>query len=342
MKNTWECEGDCFNGEGIKRWKDGGVEKGNWKNGELIGFGYQYFGKTSEFAGDSYEGEFLDVYHGYGKYTDVSEDAVYTGEWENGKADGKGKVIFGKNSKHPYGYYDGEWKNGKRHGYGIKYWGESGQWANNKYEGEWKDDVMDGHGRCDWADGGYYIGEWENGEQHGKGTYTFPDGEKLESTWEKGYCRELAIKLWGESASTFSALIGQLNDSTYTSGQKFIDALTIACKELSSDPQCSIDFEKLKYLYDSARKDNLTALSKLTFIEEYDDEIKLKIEYTYVLLAVQELFNELNDWFEITESGDFAAIEKINEKIAAKAVLLAQQQTKFKKTEKRFDEKYSK
>lgn len=171
MRNTWECEGNCYNGEGTKKWKDGGIEKGTWENGELIGQGYQFFGKTSDFAGDSYEGEFLNGYYGYGKYIDVSEDATYIGYWKNGKADGNGKLTFGQNSEYPNRYYEGEWQNGQRHGYGVKFWGEAGDYTNNRYEGKWKDDEMDGIGRYDWPDKGTYIGPWKNGEQHGEGIY---------------------------------------------------------------------------------------------------------------------------------------------------------------------------
>ncbi|XOV67661.1 MAG: hypothetical protein ACFHU9_00550 [Fluviicola sp.] len=194
----WTCKGDCENGKGTKLWNDGGYEKGKWKNGKLNGHGRQYFGSTSEFSGDTYEGEFKnDLYHGYGVYYDKSEDSKYSGEFKIGMPDGKGKATWGKDSKYPNRYYDGEWKLGLMHGYGTKFWGQAevAQYTNNKYTGEWKNDEMDGEGKYEWADGSYYQGPWKNGDQHGKGVYVFPDGEVFEGFWIEGYCPELAQKL---------------------------------------------------------------------------------------------------------------------------------------------------
>jgi hypothetical protein len=196
--NSWNCDGNCSNGYGIKNWKDGGLEKGYWVNDELVGKGFQFFGKTSKFAGDSYEGDFQNGYHGFGTYISVSMGAIYTGEWQYGNSHGKGKLTFGLNSEFPNRYYDGEWKDHKRHGYGIKFWGEAGAHTNDKYAGEWKNDEMYGYGRYDWSDGSYYKGYWKDGKQDGEGIYTFSDGKEFNGVWNDGYCKELAIILYGE------------------------------------------------------------------------------------------------------------------------------------------------
>lgn len=197
-KNNWTCIGDCENGEGTKIWDDGGKEKGTWKNEKLNGKGFQFFGETSEFSGDTYEGEFRDdIYYGYGTYYDKSEDSKYIGEWKNGKPNGKGKATWGDKSKYPNRYYDGEWKDGLMHGFGTKFWGQAEveKYTNNKYTGEWKNDEMHGIGKYEWADGSYYEGPWKNGEQHGEGVYVFADGETFKGTWIDGYCEELAKKI---------------------------------------------------------------------------------------------------------------------------------------------------
>ena len=340
MRNTWVCEGNCFDGEGIRKWKDGGIEKGTWKDGELVGWGYQYFGKISELAGDSYEGYFYQSdYHGYGKYIDVSEDAIYVGEWKNGKPDGKGKSTWNRTQA----YYEGDWKNGKWHGNGIRYWGESGKHANDKYEGEWKDDEMDGFGNYYWADGSYYVGEWRNGVQHGKGIYTFSNGEKLESIWRNGYCRELAINFWGESASTFYELIEEFNVKSVASGQPFIDAMSIALKHLLADPNSSINLEELKQLHLSAIRDNATVLSRLANIEEFDKKIKLKTEFTKLILTLHEFYNEFEKLFKILENGtNFdSKIESVNKQIYKKALQMKKQEGKFYQIREKFEKKYS-
>jgi len=339
--NTWVCEGNCFNGEGIKRWRDGGFEKGTWIYGELTGFGHQYFGKKSEFAGDSYEGYFYQSdYHGYGKYIDVSEDAVYIGEWKNGKPDGKGKSVWGKTQA----YYDGDWKNGKWHGNGIRYWGESGKHAYDKYEGEWKDDKMDGFGIYYWADGGYHVGEWKNGDQHGKGTYTFPNGEKLESIWSRGWCYELAVKKWGvESAKTYNNLIGELDVMNIESFQPFIDAISIALKQLQADPNSLINLEKLENLFLDGKRDNTIILSRLDNIEEYDTKTKLKAEFTKLILMVHEVYNEFDKWFELLKnrSNYNDKIDAVYEKIYKKVILMKKQEEKFWKIRKKFEKRNS-
>jgi len=47
-------EGDCHNGNGTIEWTDGGFKKGHWINGELTGKGTQFYGSSTEFAGDIY------------------------------------------------------------------------------------------------------------------------------------------------------------------------------------------------------------------------------------------------------------------------------------------------
>ena len=50
---------------------------------------------------------------GFMKYT----EAIYEGEWKNGKNEGKGKItIFLEEGK--CDIYEGEWKNGVKNGYG--------------------------------------------------------------------------------------------------------------------------------------------------------------------------------------------------------------------------------
>jgi hypothetical protein len=196
-KNSSKCvEGNCENGKGRLEWKDGGYMEGQWVNGKLTGLGIEYFGKTSEFYGDTYKGEFKEnVYHGHGIYYDKSEDNTYEGQWNNGKSNGKGKLTSGSKAKFPGMWYDGEWKNGQMHGNGIKFWGSTGEHAKNKYVGQWRYDKMEGKGTYYWPDGGYYEGPWMNGEQQGNGVYVFGNGEVFKGYWDKGYCEALAKKM---------------------------------------------------------------------------------------------------------------------------------------------------
>lgn len=112
--------GNCYNGNGTRLQKDRGYEKGTWKNGRLNGQGKQFFGKTSDFAGDIYNGEFKeDKYDDKGTYYDKSVGSTYVGDFKNGQADGFGIVTFDSGSNFTNQYYKGEWKNGKKEGYGT-------------------------------------------------------------------------------------------------------------------------------------------------------------------------------------------------------------------------------
>ena len=341
VKNTWECDGDCYNGEGTKRWKDGGIEKGTWKKGELIGQGYQFFGKTSEFAGDSYEGEFLNGYNGLGKYIDISEDATYIGYWKNGKENGKGKLTFGKNAKYPNRYYDGEWLNGKRNGHGVKFWGDAGEYTNNRYEGDWKNDKMDGLGRYDWPNQGTYIGPWENGEQNGKGIYIFSNGDTLKSTWINGYCRKLSVILNGENASSFKALIEEINEPAQKSSQKFIDLTTKELTSFGNDPMYNIDYKSLRSLLDSALLYQSIVLPKLNSLKEYDNKITYKQDFLSFKYALKDVLDEFDIWLNLVlNNGDEEKIEQAYNEVFVRLQKMKEKQKDFEETKTEFIEKY--
>lgn len=86
----------------------------------------------------------------YGTFTGLN-GITYEGEYENGEANGYGKMTFPK-----IGTYVGYFVDGKREGLGSFLWD-----AGDKYVGDWKDDAMSG-----------------------EGTYTFPDGYALKGIWE--------------------------------------------------------------------------------------------------------------------------------------------------------------
>ena len=183
--NKVECYGNCYTGFGEKKWSDGGHDKGNWKEGEMVGYGEQYFGSTSEFAGDTYAGQFGEGgYNGYGKYYSKKSDGLLVGYWKKGKPNGYGKSTLKIHSPNPLVYYEGNWKDGKPGGFGkmnfdngkIKY----------KYEGDFVDGLFDGMGDFYPPDGTHYKGHFTRGFKDGEGVIYFNEGKIIyayKGTW---------------------------------------------------------------------------------------------------------------------------------------------------------------
>lgn len=82
------CEGNCKNGKGKGKFRNGIIWDGNWKNGVPNGYGYNYRGNLLIYEGNVKNGS----KHGIGtQYNVKNGKIVYNGEWVNGYAYGKGK-----------------------------------------------------------------------------------------------------------------------------------------------------------------------------------------------------------------------------------------------------------
>ncbi|MFT5760159.1 MAG: hypothetical protein ACI9LM_004943 [Alteromonadaceae bacterium] len=95
-----------------------------------------------------------------GEGTFLWDGGSYTGEWRDGKRNGKGVFTWSDGSK-----YTGEWRDSERDGEGFLTWANG-----NKYTGEWRSRKRDGYGVYTWADGSKYTGEWRRGKMEGEGT----------------------------------------------------------------------------------------------------------------------------------------------------------------------------
>jgi len=191
QEKNWTCsEGNCDNGFGTRLWKDGGFEKGNWKNGKLQGSAYQFFGKTSKFARDTYEGEFSDdKFNGKGVYHGVQNGSTYAGYWKDGKPNGKGKVVFDERSEWANEYYDGDWLDGKRAGLGVGVF--SLKKGGGTYIGEWNNDKREGKGKHIYPSGDFYEGGWLNDVKHGSGIHTDSNGRAVRLYCQNGHCESV-------------------------------------------------------------------------------------------------------------------------------------------------------
>jgi hypothetical protein len=143
----------CFpHGEGIKIFADGRQYKGSFVEGKMEGQGYMlladrrtYVGSFTndevtgvgtitwpDDAGIVYQGEVNNgIIEGRGKLT--ADGNVYTGEFKNNWADGKGIMVFADGSK-----YTGYFQEGFMHGYGVLTLSNGtvikGQWVKGVYQ----------------------------------------------------------------------------------------------------------------------------------------------------------------------------------------------------------------
>lgn len=98
-----------------------------------------------------------------------SNGDIYQGEWQRGKACGKGIFLDKQGCM-----YEGEWLNDQYHGTGIE------QWDFNKivYKGEFVEGKKTGKGRFSF-DKNYYQGDFVDGQFHGQGEYFFAESSKV-------------------------------------------------------------------------------------------------------------------------------------------------------------------
>eukprot|EP00747_Dinoflagellata_sp_TGD_P060802 gnl/TRDRNA2_/TRDRNA2_152208_c0_seq1.p1 gnl/TRDRNA2_/TRDRNA2_152208_c0~~gnl/TRDRNA2_/TRDRNA2_152208_c0_seq1.p1 ORF type:complete len:950 (-),score=117.05 gnl/TRDRNA2_/TRDRNA2_152208_c0_seq1:90-2597(-) len=136
---------------------------------------------------DTFEGQFKhSAIHGAGVYT-CSDGTVYTGEFEEGRRHGKGRVEvrgasyegeFCRGLRHGHGKYespaasyDGHYLNGERHGFGKlreTVGGAEGSRLESVYEGEFVGSLKHGEGSLRSADVAY-DGSWQRSLRHGRG-----------------------------------------------------------------------------------------------------------------------------------------------------------------------------
>lgn len=196
---------------------DGSFYSGTW-NSSLQKHG---LGTLLMKDGSKYSGSFInDNIQGRGYFIDT-KGRLYAGDFENWKADGKGKITSeeepgylyigtfsnnlyeGVGEEHqPNGnYYSGSFKNGYKHGHGVLKYSDGssyeGEFFENKiqgngtykwidgriYIGDFIDNKLNGKGTTTWLDGSFYKGDYKNDQFHGYGTLQFSDGSVFEGNW---------------------------------------------------------------------------------------------------------------------------------------------------------------
>lgn len=161
---------------------DGTEYVGNWRDNLREGDGKHY---TAE---GYYDGQFKDdMYDGTGNLYLWSDKtncdmkgrwAYYSGEWVEGKMDGKG-TKYDLNGD----TYDGYFSKGKRKGEGTMYYDNG-----DVYIGEWDNDVRCGHGELKKKNGDIFIGEYVNDKRNGEGVlHIVASKRRLEGVWVDDY-----------------------------------------------------------------------------------------------------------------------------------------------------------
>lgn len=155
---------------------------------------FSYITGEAQYIGEWKKG----VRHGFGEGSCECKniEGIFQGEWKAGKPGGQGKFLTKKFT------FDGGWKDGERHGFGdyhtekLRYVGD---WAEDKkngygiityadgtrYEGEWEKDQRQGFGVCRYPDGSIYTGEWADNQRQGSGTCIYVNGNRFVGEWYK-------------------------------------------------------------------------------------------------------------------------------------------------------------
>jgi len=105
-------------------------------------------------------------------------NAVYEGNWENGRMNGQGVVLYKSGVS-----FKGNWKKGMYHGNGkITY--KLG--ITRAYTGEWHFNKRHGAGTIQLFNDDVFTGYFRNNLMHGNGIYTWKNGVSLKSKWVNG------------------------------------------------------------------------------------------------------------------------------------------------------------
>lgn len=222
----------------VKKWPDGSIYSGEWKNGKRNGTGtMKWSGAGAENASTTgIAGKLSQMgLWNYDRRGSVSAAVVaYSGSWKDDIPFKNGSFSWNNNDyyrgsfnnmqRHGYGIYHyvhgteyrGNWRNNKAHGKGLIAWKNgdkySGEWKNDRregsgtyiwhggirYKGSWHNDMMHGNGIINWTNGNRYIGQWNNNQREGKGIYLWKSGDKYEGTFVNDKRNGYGVYVWAD------------------------------------------------------------------------------------------------------------------------------------------------
>ncbi|MCI5222155.1 MAG: hypothetical protein D3924_05665 [Candidatus Electrothrix sp. AR4] len=111
-----------------------------------------------------------------------NQSITWSGECENGKADGEGVARWYEKNKE-IGSIQGVMKEGRCQGECFVRIAVGKQQI--KYVGQLEDNNLHGKGTFTWPDGNEYSGDWLQGKRHGKGRFIWKNGTEYIGDWKE-------------------------------------------------------------------------------------------------------------------------------------------------------------
>lgn len=147
----------------------GDIYEGGWESGARQGMGVCLYVDGTMYQGTWHRGK----EHGVGQLLTHDRQVIYSGEWLDGRFNGRGTYHFSNGDE-----YTGDWREGQRHGTGD-YLLKSGC----RYVGDWRENKRHGKGVFTWPDGSSYNGDWEEDSRHGRGDLALSNGLRYDGSW---------------------------------------------------------------------------------------------------------------------------------------------------------------
>jgi len=220
---------DLKNGFGTFYFSNGDRYEGNWVNDKRNGQGTYFFNNGDRFVGTFADGKKTengtysysvdkkgcvsgDCTNGFGKK--IFTNAVYEGNFKNGKENGQGKMIWPNKT-----YYEGSWQDGQKHGKGKQFW-----YYGDSYDGDWVNGKRTGNGIYVWgrgkSEGNKYEGAFYEDKRTGWGKYSnAKTGEIKEGNWESDSFKGTEIQRMRDLPSSNNNSAVTQNSSSNSSTQ---------------------------------------------------------------------------------------------------------------------------
>lgn len=283
---TGECvKGDCKDGYGEKKFKDGKKAEGFFKNGKVYGPIHTSSENNKKSMLSVYRGSFLDQegftyeYNGenlmiftdksknIGFYNDFKTKKTYRLNYSNGKVISKRELQYNDSKKcvvgncsngvgiYEYGNstYLGTFKNGKRDGFGYLFFKSGGNYIGEFYNGNYH-----GLGTYTRSEYDYYMGFYQNGKQHGQGVEYYTKDSYKAGNWING-------KLEGATSNSSSTSNStSTTTSNISAATSFSDEEKNAISACKNDVTCVKDYFNSLYTRESKKLSGAALTQKMT------------------------------------------------------------------------------